>query len=146
MFGSAAPQCKRMFAMQLLLSNICSPPPACGTDTDPAPQLPAMHSRGTKNRRLWYQDHFSWLKKKYPGRKICHKKRPASHLVMVPSFSTTTKYKEIVVLIRPYSVSTFSTWSRLDSSSPQQMEKMLIQHQLLRHLHLMLQQLLFLSQ
>lgn len=135
MFGSAAPFIEHMFA----------PGPLAGY-MGPAPQLPAICNRGIKNRRLWYQDQFPWLRKKYPGRKICHKKRPAFHLVIVLSFSTTTKYKEIVVLIRPYSVSTFSTWSRLDSSSPQQMEKMLIQHQLLRHLYLMLQQFLFLSQ
>ena len=60
---------------QLLLSNICSPPPACGTDTDPAPQLPPKYSRGTGIRRLGYQDQFPWLRKKYPGRKICHKKK-----------------------------------------------------------------------
>ena len=114
MFAIAAPFTEHMFA-----------PPACGTDTGPAPQLHPKYSRGTGIRGLEYQDQFPWLRKKYPGRKICHKKRPAFHLVVVLSFSTTTKYKEIVVLIRPYSVSTFSTWSRLDSSSPQQMERCL---------------------
>ena len=114
MFAIAAPFTEHMFAPARLRDSAY-----------PAPQLPPKYSRGTGNRRLGYQDHFSWLRKKYPGRKICHKKRPAFHLVVVLSFSTTTKYKEIVVLIRPYSVSTFSTWSRLDGSSPQQMERCL---------------------
>lgn len=119
MFASAAPFIEHMFAPARLRDK-CRP----------APQLHATHSRGTGTRGLGYQDHFPWLRKKYPGRKIRwpeihHKKRPAFHLVVVLSFSTTTKYKEIVVLIRPYSVSTFSTWSRLDSSSPQQMERCL---------------------
>lgn len=114
MFGSAAPFIEHMFA-PARLRDICRP----------APQLPGMCNRGIKNRRLWYQDHFPWLRKNILAVKYATKKRPAFHLVMVPSFSTTTKYKEIVVLIRPYSVSTFSTWSRLDSSSPQQMERCL---------------------
>lgn len=64
MFGGAAPFIEQMFA----------PGPLAGY-IDPAPQLLAMRSRGIKNRRLWYQDHFPQLRKKYPGRKICHKKK-----------------------------------------------------------------------
>ena len=96
MFAISAPFTEHMFAPARLRDK-CRP----------APQLHPKYSRGTGIRGLGYQDHFPWLRKNILAVKYATKKRPAFHLVVVLSFSTTTKYKEIAVLIRPYSVSTF---------------------------------------
>ena len=64
MFASAAPFIEHMFAPARLRDK-CRP----------APQLHPKYSRRTGIRGLGYQDHFPWLRKKYPGRKICHKKK-----------------------------------------------------------------------
>ena len=64
MFAIAAPFIEHMFAPARLRDSAY-----------PAPQLPTTHNRGTGIRGLRYQDQFPRLRKKYPGRKICHKKK-----------------------------------------------------------------------
>ena len=64
MFASAAPFIEHMFAPARLRDNAY-----------PAPQLHPKYRRETGIRRLGHQDHFPWLWEKYPGRKICHKKK-----------------------------------------------------------------------
>ena len=64
MFASAAPFIEHMFAPARLRDMY-----------RPAPQLPPKYSGGTGIRGLGYQDQFPLLRKKYPGRKICYKKK-----------------------------------------------------------------------